>query len=231
MSARRQTSAPLLTAILLAACTSAAPPADDRVVADEAARATQAREGGAATTATVSQPLEAAPAPAPVDAPPIEPAPPCPAAVADAPTALFDDTVLIRPPVGVELVEMTPALARSLAPTTSACDRVVTHMLVGLVEDEPARALVDLRDQIAAATDLPAEALTWTETREQANRLEGAYAVRATAGGAPARGWFVISRMHGVAAWVQIEAAVADFDALAPTLKDSGERLLIVPRG
>ena len=28
-----------------------------------------------------------------------------------------------------------------------------------------------------------------------------------------------------------IEAAVADFDALAPTLKDSGERLLIVPRG
>jgi hypothetical protein len=225
---QRQTAAALVIALAIAACTSASPPGEERVVAEEAA---PTPDVDAVAPAQASPEPEAAPAPVePTE--PAEPAPPCAAAVADAPTPLFGDTVLIRPPVGVELVEMTPGFARSQAPTTSACDRVVKHMFVGVFENEPSSSLADMRDRTMAATDLLSDAITWTETHEQPNRLESAYATRATAEGAtPVRGWFVITRMNDVVAWVLLESSAADFDALAPTFKASGERLLMLPRG
>jgi hypothetical protein len=62
----------------------------------------------------------------------------CEAKVADAPTPLFNEKVLIRPPVNVELVEENPSYATTYASSgfVSACDATVDRMHVFVFPDQ-----------------------------------------------------------------------------------------------
>lgn len=138
MPSLRRARAIFFSSLILAACTSAAPPPVDE-------------RADAGTAVAVRSP---APAPTPT---PVWPK--CEAQVAEVPTALFSERLLIRPPIGVEVVEVMPALARSTAATRSACDAMVTQMMIGFLADDPGKPLTTIRDEIVAAMGLSPGAL------------------------------------------------------------------------
>lgn len=217
MPSLRRVRAILFSSLILAACTPAAPPPVD--------------ERADAGTAVAVDDVEArSPAPAPTLAPtPVWPK--CEAQVAEVPTALFSERLLIRPPIGVEVVEVMPALARSTAATRSACDAMVTQMMIGFLADDPGKPLTTIRDEIVAAMGLSPGALTWDEVEHAANRLAGATSLANSPEAPPSRGWFVLVRGSGLVGWVLLEASAEDYVVLAPSFAASGGSLLIVPGG
>lgn len=173
------------------------------------------------------------PIPAPVVVLPATPA--CDAAVADAPTTLFKDRVLVRLPVGVEVNEVPSAAGSSMArtdagETVSACGAAVHQVAIGLVPKARERALEGVRDEVLARVHpLAPGAIQWQDVRADERELAGSYTF--TGEGGPLRGWFVVKQKHGDLAWALYEASPAAFEALLPTFRMSSTRLLVVPGG
>jgi hypothetical protein len=156
----------------------------------------------------------------------------CEATLADVPTALFDDSVLVRLPVGVELTEVSPKLAHTTAKATaSACGAVVRYAAVGLLATPPGRAAAEIRDSVLAEVrEAGAGTLTWSEEMPPGGRYyHGAYT--GTIGGAPVKGWFALKERPGSAAWALFEAHPDAFPTLQPTFMQAGKRVLVVPSG
>jgi hypothetical protein len=84
-----------------------------------------------------------APAPQPSASEPEAEPPPqlCEAKVADVPTALFGDRILIRTPPNVELVEDNPTLATTYSSFVSTCDATIDRMSVLVFANDAGKPL------------------------------------------------------------------------------------------
>jgi hypothetical protein len=160
----------------------------------------------------------------------------CEAKTADAPTPLFGEQVLIRPPVGVEFqAEDNPTFAQasSSAGFVSACDATVKRVLVFVFQNDKKTGL----DKTAG------EFLTTLEQQGYQGGKKGEPTVNSktdyhvvveypAAGGNQASNLYVaVARRYENVFVVVYEAEPADFKALLPTFKASAESLLVIPPG
>lgn len=182
------------------------------------------------------------PAPVPAQAPAQVPVPtsppavavpaeaPCEAALAD-PVALFKDRVLIRLPVGVEVKEVMPLLARSgEAEMVSACGAKVRHVSIGAAAaGQPSLALRDAL--FTEAYGLSPGGVRWTEEQAKGRGWAGSFTLPEVPGErVPIRGWFALKEKGELVVWALYEAHADDYPRLAATFQASGERLLVVPQ-
>jgi len=153
----------------------------------------------------------------------------CDGELADVPTALFKDRVLVRLPIGVEVNEVSSASGSMVARTgagesVSTCGAAVRHVAIGLVAAASERALEAVRDQVFADVHgAAAGAIQWQDVVSDERGLEGSYSV------GPIRGWFVLKKKHGDLVWALYEASPDAYTKLAPTFRMSSKRLLVVP--
>ena len=154
----------------------------------------------------------------------------CDAELSDAPVALFGDTMLSRLPVGVEVTEVSPTLAKMLAPqAVSTCGAVVRMAALGRIEAAPARSVTEIRDAIVGGElGFRPGTLTWSEEFPQDRHYHGAY-TRVGEGGGRFKGWFALLQKMGVGVWVAYETDEGSWPALAATFQQAGKRVLIVP--
>lgn len=189
----------------------------------------QATKPEAAVKPVVQLPV---PIPAPVVVTPETPA--CEATVADAPTTLFKDRVLVRLPIGVEVNEVASAggspWARTAAETVSACGAAVRQVAIGLVPAARAGALEVVRDKVFSDVhELVPGAIQWEDVRTDERGLDATYTIAGEGG--PIRGLFVLKRKQGDLVWALYEASPGAFEALVPTFRMSSTRLLVIPGG
>lgn len=161
--------------------------------------------------------------------------PPCEPAVADVPTTLFKDRVLVRLPIGVELNEVplaagSPWARSGAAEMVSACGATVRQVAIGLVSTARDGALADVRDEVLARVHtLAPGAIQWQDVRTDERGLDGTYTIAGEGG--PIRGLFVLKQKHGQLVWALYEASPEAFDKLVPTFRTSSTRLLVLPGG
>lgn len=156
----------------------------------------------------------------------------CDAEVTEAPVALFNERVLIRPPKGVDLVEIQPNLARiTSSSSVSTCDAIVSMMLVGYFEPDPKVKFVDYRDQVLEARGIPKQQISgWSEETAKDRSYEGSYSVpESEKGEPPIQGWFVMKEVEGLVFWTLYETHPNAWDAVRKSFQESGRRLFVVP--
>lgn len=170
----------------------------------------------------------------PVQVPPpavaVPVAPPCEAAVAD-PVALFGDRVLMRLPIGVEVKEVMPLLARSgEAEMVSACGAKVRHVSIGAAAaGQPALALRDAL--FTEVYGLDPGGVRWTDEQAKGTGWAGSFTLAEVPGErVPIRGWFALKEKGKLVVWALFEAHADDYPRLEQTFRASGERLLVVPQ-
>lgn len=156
----------------------------------------------------------------------------CDAKVADAPTALFGEQVLIRPPINVELNESNPTLAEAVVSGgfVSACEATVDRMTLLVFENDkkksakafgeefishylasggytggtPSAPILDTNDEYELSVEYPA------------------------AGGNPASVLYIaVRRRHANFFTLVYQTRPGEFAALKPTFAASAKSLLV----
>jgi hypothetical protein len=157
----------------------------------------------------------------------------CEAKVADAPTPLFDEKVLIRPPVNVELVEENPAYATTYASSgfVSACDATVDRMHVFVFPDQK-RGLDKELDEFI---DVYLVKAGFKDGSRKDNFLSTETDMHTaveypSAGGQPPAVLYVASARRFTNVFMIVYQTRPDeFSALKPSFKASAESLLVIP--
>lgn len=158
----------------------------------------------------------------------------CAAKVADTPTALFGDKVLIRPPLNVELVEDNPTMAQTYASGgfVSACDATVDKMyLLVFANDKKKDAAAYMTETIDGA--LVAAGYTGG-TRgknfvESPTQMDTAIEYPAADGNPPAKLYVSVKKLYDNALVTVFVTRPAEFDALQPSFKESAASLIVLP--
>jgi hypothetical protein len=159
-------------------------------------------------------------------------APPCEAALSD-PVALFNDHVLIRLPVGVEVTEVTPVLARSgEAEMASACGAMVRHVSIGSIAAAPERPVLEVRDALFTTVyGVSPGGVRWTDEAAKGRSWAGSFTLPEVPGKrVPLRGGFALKEKGELVVWALYEAHADVYPTLAETFKASSQRLLVVPQ-
>jgi hypothetical protein len=158
----------------------------------------------------------------------------CDAKVADTPTALFGDKVLIRPPVNVELVEENPTMAQTYASGgfVSACDATVDKMYVLVFENDKKKdAGVYVEETITGA--LVASGYTngkrGDNIVESPTQVDTAVEYAAVEGNPPATLYVSAKKLYDYALVTVFVTRPAEYDTLAPTFKESAASLIVLP--
>lgn len=151
---------------------------------------------------------------------------PCQPALDDEPTGLFGFRMLLRLPVGVELMEQNPFYARSVAANqASSCGTPVYFTAIGYLRSTA--PLTDVRKYVLQLRGL-AQAPTFAGESNLGSQLQAIYEVPQSQSGAPPlRGWLVLKRDGGWVYWVLLEAHPSNFAALEGTFKAVTSSLMI----
>jgi hypothetical protein len=168
------------------------------------------------------------------DAPGKETSKACTTEVADTPTPLFGEKVLIRPPVNVELVEDNPTFATTFASAgfVSACDATVDRMSIFVFQSDPKKAIGTYMDEViddmltksGFKGGTPGEPVVDTETD-----VHKAVEYAAADGQPPAMLYIAVTRKFDNVFVVVYQTRPDEFSALEPTFKASAESLLVIP--
>lgn len=178
--------------------------------------------------------------------PPEKPLPPitlgmCPAMVGDAPTAFFDERVLVRLPSslqGEDLVAFNPFGVKTSSPVHVMDCRdgdeygaVITFAALTLERDRPAAGT---EAGFAPARDAALNELGyWAHKLEFIERFEdpsGHLVMWVVADpGFDARLLVAVKKSAGFTVTMMLEASATDFPALVDSFVESGKRLLVVP--
>lgn len=162
-----------------------------------------------------------------------EPVAPCEARLADAPTALFGDRLLIRPPANVELREENPtfAVAQVQGGFVVTCDATLRRMMLHVFRDTPSKSIGDFAREFVEALEkngyVGARDIDWT-LREDTRR-RGTVLVPAAQGQPEAMLLIDVNRRTDLVIALTFEASPADFTRLEPTLRASSDTLLVAP--
>jgi hypothetical protein len=167
-----------------------------------------------------------------VDPPePEKPAPKCEGKVADVPTALFGDRILIRPPLNVELVEENPTLATTYSSFVSTCDATVDRMQLFVFANNKGKSIRTYQEEFleslanagyndASGTDVIAE-----------NDQELTSAVEYPAAGVspPAKLLVQVARKLDNVIIVFYQTRPSEWDGLSNSFLASTKTLFVVP--
>lgn len=146
-------------------------------------------------------------------------APPhCQPALDEDPTGLFGFRLLLRLPVGVELMEQNPFYARSVgANQASSCGTPIYFTAIGYLRS--AAPLTDVRKYVLQLRGL-AQAPSFSGESNQGSQLTAIYEVpQSSTGAPPLRGWMLLRRDGSWVYWVLLEAHPSNFAALEATFK------------
>ena len=158
----------------------------------------------------------------------------CDAKVADTPTALFGDKVLIRPPMNVELVEENPTMAQTYASGgfVSACDATVDKMYLLVFDNDKkkdaAAYMVETIDGalVAAGYKDGTRGKNFVET---ATQVDTAIEYPPGDGAPPAKLYVSVKKLYDYSLVTVFVTRPAEFDALAPTFQESAASLIVLP--
>lgn len=170
------------------------------------------------------------------------PEPECKAEVAD-PALLFHETILMRPPIGVEfLPDDNPTFAQAAMSGgfISACDATVKRVQVFVYANDAAKTLEDYqRDFKAMLASSGYTGGSTTPVHSSANENHVAYEFPASGGQPPSSLYVAALRLKGATApptgtidnvfIVVYETSPEEYAMLEPTFKLSGSSLLVVP--
>lgn len=168
-----------------------------------------------------------------VNTQPTEPAAPkpCEAQVADVPTSLFGDRILIRPPVNVELVEDNPTLATTFSTFVSTCDATVDRMSLFVFGNDKAKSLSSYYDEFRdTLTKSGYSNGTDTTISESGLELMRAIEFPAADGNPPAKVLVAVSRKQDNVFVVFYQTQPDQWPGLSNTFVASARTLLVVPQ-
>ncbi len=158
----------------------------------------------------------------------------CDAKVADTPTALFGDKVLIRPPMNVELVEENPTMAQTYASGgfVSACDATVDKMYLLVFPNDKkkdaAAYMVETIDGALVAAGY-ANGTRGKNFVETATQVDTAVEYPAGDGAPPAKLYVSVKKLYDNTLVTVFVTRPAEFEALAPTFQESAASLIVLP--
>ncbi|MEM6992523.1 MAG: hypothetical protein AAF721_18560 [Myxococcota bacterium] len=220
-------------ACLLGACGGVEGPSSETPT-EAPARNEPAAKGNAAAIVALTRPSQVAPFE--------EPAPACEAAVAD-PALLFQSTLLVRPPKGVEFYpdDGNPLFAQAAMSGgfLSACDGIVKRMLVFVYANDADKELADFIEEILVELEQQGyeDGMQRGEYRQTSSGLHAAFDFEA-AGGVPATTLHLTAmRRSGTVSTGEVdniflsvfETSPEDYDLLEETFVTSGDSFLLVP--
>lgn len=168
------------------------------------------------------------------DKPP-EPAKKCDAKVADAPTALFDEHVLIRPPINVELVEDNPTKAEAVVSGgfVSACEATVDRMSLFVFDNDAKKSAKVFADEFLE--NLAKGGFTGGTRSSAIVETNDEYDLSVefpAAGGQPASVLYLaVRRRHANFFAIVYQTRPGEFAALKPTFTASAKSLLVKKPG
>jgi hypothetical protein len=158
----------------------------------------------------------------------------CEAKVAEAPTPLFNEKVLIRPPVNVEIVEENPTYATTYASSgfVSACDATVDRMHIFVFESDAKKGLDKYLDEFI---DVYLVKSGYKGGSRGDNYLSTKTDVHTSIeyppeGGQPPTTLYVATaRRFSNVFMIVYQTRPDEFPALQPSFKASAESLLVIP--
>ena len=158
----------------------------------------------------------------------------CEAKVADTPTALFGDKVLIRPPMNVELVEENPTMAQTYASGgfVSACDATVDKMYLLVFENDKKKDAAAYMTETIDGALVAAGYSNGTRGKnfvESATQMDTAVEYPAGDGAPPAKLYVSVKKLYDFSLVTVFVTRPAEFDALAPTFQESAASLIVLP--
>lgn len=158
----------------------------------------------------------------------------CEAKVADTPTALFGDQVLIRPPINVELVEDNPQFATTFTSGgfVSACEATVDRMSLFVFQNDKKKSVKAYMDEIINQTLANSgykdgtRGKTFVDTDVQ---MDTEVEYPAADGQPPAKLYISVKKLYQYALVVVFQTRPDEFGALQPSFKASAESLIVLP--
>ncbi len=158
----------------------------------------------------------------------------CEAKVAGAPVPLFEEKVLIRPPVNVELVEDNPTFATTYASAgfVSACDATVDRMSLFVFQNDPKKKLGTYLDEVV--NEMLPKSGYQNGTRDK-NYLETdtdahtGVEYPAADGAPPAKLYIAVARRFDNVFVILYQTRPDEFVVLKPTFEESAKSLLVIP--
>jgi hypothetical protein len=158
----------------------------------------------------------------------------CDAKVADTPTALFGDQVLIRPPVNVELVEDNPTFATTFTSGgfVSACEATVDRMSLFVFENDKKKAVKTYMDEVIntmlanSGYKGGSRGKNFVENEVQ---LDTEVEYPAADGQPPAKLYISVKKLYQYTLVVVFQTRPDEFGALQPSFKASAESLIVLP--
>ncbi len=158
----------------------------------------------------------------------------CDAKVADTPTALFGDKVLIRPPLNVELVEDNPTFAQTYASGgfVSACDATVDKMYLFVFENDKKKDAGKYMDEVIGEMLVKNGYTGGTRGKnfaESATQVDTEVEYPSTGGAPPAKLYVSVKKLYDNTLVTVFVTRPAEFEALAPSFKESAASLIVLP--
>lgn len=159
----------------------------------------------------------------------------CEPQVADTPTPLFGEKVLIRPPINVELQEENPTKATTYASAgfVSACDATVDKMWVLIFEaNEQNKNLTKFMDDFIGSY---LSKVGFANGERSENYVESDTALHtsveypAADGNPPATLYIGLTYQQGRVFAIVFQTRPDEFALLKPTFQESAQRLFVVP--
>lgn len=172
-----------------------------------------------------------------VEAEPQEPAAEstCEAKVADAPKLLFANTVLARPPAGVDLQEAERpgvAIAVQSGGYISACDNTVKRMGLYRFQNDPNKALSAFVDEFIKQLETQGYTGGTLQDPRVDEEIDYHRAVHypASSGQEPINLYVAGRRLGDFIFVATYEAAPGEFEQLLPTFEASAKTILLAPK-
>jgi hypothetical protein len=158
----------------------------------------------------------------------------CEAKVADTPTALFGDQVLIRPPINVELVEDNPTFATTFTSGgfVSACEATVDRMSLFVFNNDKKKNVKAYMDEVIDTMLANSGYKGGTRGKnfvESDVQLDTEIEYPAADGQPPAKLYISVKKLYQYALVVVFQTRPDEFGALQPSFKASAESLIVLP--
>lgn len=163
-----------------------------------------------------------------------EPPKTCEAKVADTPTALFGDQVLVRPPINVEIVEDNPTFATTFTSGgfVSACEATVDRMSLFVFQNDKKKNVKAYMDEIINTMLAGSGFKNGTRGKNHVEtevQLDTEIEYPAGDGAPPAKLYISVKKLYQFALVVVYQTRPDEFGALLPTFKASAESLIVLP--
>lgn len=163
-----------------------------------------------------------------------EPPKSCEAKVADTPTALFGDQVLVRPPVNVEIVEDNPTFATTFTSGgfVSACEATVDRMSLFVFQNDKKKNVKAYMDEVINTMLANSGFKNGSRGKnhvESEVQLDTEIEYPAGDGAPPAKLYISVKKLYQFALVVVYQTRPDEFGTLLPTFKASAESLIVLP--